>query len=189
MSRAGRLPCAAPRPSCPCTSAQPDRRARRRGSTERAEDRWPRTLHGSGSSPMMSVASSTLALCTRTPVRIPSTRTADASPIDKTSKAVPKPTPCAFCRVFRARVLSRTAAKFRLEDSSISAVAEPVRLLSPGAPKITCVLGAYSRNRSGRNSSSHWCTPLQSRPVRRAVVTLSTQINEKARFCTIPIVM
>jgi hypothetical protein len=83
--------------------------------------------------PMMNVAPSTLALCTRTPVRVPSTRTADASPIDKTSKAIPKPTPCAFCRVFRARVLSRTAAKFRLEDSSISAVAEPVRLLSPGA--------------------------------------------------------
>jgi hypothetical protein len=44
------------------------------------------------------------------------------------------------CRVFRPRVLSRTAVKFRLEDSSISAVTQPVKSLSLGAPMITCVL-------------------------------------------------
>jgi hypothetical protein len=44
--------------------------------------------------------------------------------------------PDGFCRVFRHQVLSRTAVKFRLEDSSIS-VAQLVKSLSPGAPKIT----------------------------------------------------
>ena len=44
--------------------------------------------------PKMMAASSLLALCTRTPVRVPKARMAEVSPMERTWKATPNPVAC-----------------------------------------------------------------------------------------------